>query len=104
LYTFTVDGGSIVTDNEHPHRTPSHGAWMRVGDRQFVTRHIAFRFDPTGNVDGSIELRIVYTVAPDNNTMSGSGVRYERDPDGNLVGPPIPIQSQATRIVPLLPE
>ena len=104
LYTFTVDGGSIVTDNEHPHRTPSHGAWMRVGDRQFLTRHMAFRFDPTGAVTGRIEVRIVYTVAPDGQSMQGAGFRYEYDANDNLLSAPIPIEARATRIVPLLPE
>jgi hypothetical protein len=104
LYSFTVDGCSIVTDNEHPRRTPSHGAWMRVGDRQFVTRHMAFRFEPAGAVTGRIEVRIVYTVAPDDQSMQGTGFRYEYDAEDNLVSPPIPIEARATRIVPLLPE
>ena len=104
LYTFTVDGSSIVTDNEHPRRTPSHGAWMRVGDRQFLTRHIAFRFEPAGTVSGRIEARIVYTVSPDGLTMQGSGLRYHFDAAGNPEGAPIPIQGTGTRIVPLMPE
>ena len=104
LYSFTVDGCSIVTDNEHPQRTPSHGAWMRVGDRQFVTRHMAFRFEPAGNVTGRIEVRIVYTVAADGQSMEGTGLRYEYDGNDNLLSPPIPISARATRIVPLLPE
>src|SRR5207248_9090482 len=55
LQTFTSDGCTISTDDEHPHRTPSHGAWMRVGDRQFLTRHIALRFEPAGAVSGRLE-------------------------------------------------
>src|SRR5436305_5783786 len=76
LQTFTMDGCTISTDDEHPHRTPSHGAWMRVGDRQFLSRHIAFRFDPAGTVSGRIEARIVYTVSPDRLTIQGSGLRH----------------------------
>jgi hypothetical protein len=104
LQTFTSDGCTISTDDEHPHRTPSHGAWMRVGDRQFLTRHMAFRFEPAGAVSGRIEARIVYTVSPDGLTMQGSGLRYHFDAEGNPEGAPIPIQGQGTRIVPLMPE
>jgi hypothetical protein len=104
LQTFTIDGCTISTDNEHPNRTPSHGAWMRVGDRQFLTRHMAFRFEPAGTVSGRIEARIVYSVAPDGQTMQGSGFRYDFDAEDNPTGPPIPIQGRGTRIVPLLPE
>jgi hypothetical protein len=104
LQTFTADGCTISTDNEHPHRTPSHGAWMRVGDRQFLTRHFALRFEPAGEVSGRIEARIVYTVSPDGLTMQGSGLRYHFDAAGNPEGEPIPIQGQGSRIVPLMPE
>src|SRR4051794_1465643 len=40
LQTFTIDGCTIGTDSEHPHRTPSHGAWVHLGERRFLTRHM----------------------------------------------------------------
>jgi hypothetical protein len=43
-------------------------------------------------------------VAPDGQTMQGSGFRYDFDAEDNPTGPPIPIQGRGTRIVPLLPE
>ena len=72
--------------------------------RQVLTRHMAFRFDPTGALNGRIEVRIIYTVAPDGNSMEGTGLRYEFDIQDNLMVAPIPITAQATRIVPLPPE
>lgn len=98
LQTYNADGTHLSLHDEHTNRSPQLGAWTRVGDRQFLMRNISYRFDGSGRRSGEIDVRAVYTVDPDGQTMSGRGIRFETDLDGNLVTPIIPWTSGARRL------
>lgn len=98
LQTYNADGTHLSLHDEHTTRSPQLGAWTRIGDRQFLMRNISYRFAGDGRRSGEIDVRAVYTVDPDGQTMSGRGIRFETDVDGNLITPIIPWTSRARRL------
>jgi len=53
LLTFSSDGTFFRSGDTHPVYSGGHGAWQRVGDREFDATYIAFNFDQTGKWIGS---------------------------------------------------
>jgi hypothetical protein len=99
IHTWHADGTFLSVDDQHPTRSPQPGVWEQIGEREFLFRHLSFRFDrATGTRNGSIEVRGRYTVEPSGMTMRGRGVRLELDLAGTLLQPPIPWTADATRM------
>ena len=49
---------SFRSGDTHPVLSGAHGAWKRVGERDFDATYIAFRFDQSGKWIGSTKTRI----------------------------------------------
>ena len=63
LLTFSSDGTFFRSGDTHP-VSGAHGAWKRVGDREFDATYIAFRFDQNGKWIGSTKTRIHIVAGP----------------------------------------
>ena len=63
LLTFSSDGTFFRSGDTHPVLSGAHGAWKRVGDREFDATYIAFRFDRTKE-NGSTKTRIHIVAGP----------------------------------------
>ncbi len=101
LQVYGADGSLVSVGDDHPSRSPQLGTWREAGERQFLMRNISFRFDQGGNLTGSIDVRVVWTLDPTGNTMTARGVRHELDVADALLGAPIEFEARATRIVPV---
>jgi hypothetical protein len=67
-------------------RSPSHGAWKRMGNRKYGTTTVFFRFDPaSGAYIGTVKLRHELELAPDGQSFAGVGIGELRDANGNLL-------------------
>jgi hypothetical protein len=66
MLTFSSDGAFFRSGDTHPVLSGGHGAWRRVGDKEFDATYIAFRFDQSGKWIGSTETRIHIVAGPDN--------------------------------------
>jgi hypothetical protein len=67
-------------------RSPSHGAWKRIGGRKYGTTKVFFRFDPvSGAYIGTVKLRQELEVAPDGQSFAGVAIGELRDANGNLL-------------------
>jgi hypothetical protein len=102
LETFTVDGGFVATNSQHLDRCPSHGVWVRTGDRTFlVTMHdMTVSIDRRNEVLFTSTVRLEITVDEDGQHHSSRGVREDFDLDGTLLRTQ-PVTGRASRIVPL---
>lgn len=87
LRTYTKGHGVVETANTGAtNRSPSHGAWKRVGHREYGTTLVFFRYDPTTAAYlGTVKLREVLELAPDGQSFTGVSVPEFRDPDGHLL-------------------
>ena len=65
------DGTFFRSGDTHPVLSGAHGAWKRVGDREFDATYIAFRFDQSGKWIGSTKTRIHIVAGPGGNEFSG---------------------------------
>ena len=63
LLTFSSDGTFFRSGDTHPVLSGAHGAWKRVGDREFDATYIAFRFDQNGKWIGSTKTRYILFLA-----------------------------------------
>jgi hypothetical protein len=74
-----ANGGATV-------RSPSHGAWERIGERKYASTIVFFRYDPaSGAYIGTLKLRSEMELAPDGQSFTGVAVGELRDPNGNLL-------------------
>ena len=71
LLTFSSDGIFFRSGDTHPVLSGAHGAWKRVGDREFDATYIAFRFDQSGKWIGSTKTRIHIVAGPGGNEFTG---------------------------------
>ena len=71
LLTFSSDGTFFRSGDTHPVLSGAHGAWKRVGDREFDATYIAFRFDENRKWIGSTKTRIHIVPGPGDNEFSG---------------------------------
>src|SRR2546427_13221789 len=67
LLTFSSDGTFFRSGDTHPVLSGAHGAWKRVGDREFDATYIAFRFDENRKWIGSTKKRIHIIPGPGDN-------------------------------------
>src|SRR5215468_1749687 len=71
LLTFSSDGTFFRSGDTHPVLSGAHGAWKRVGDKEFDATYIAFRFDQSGKWIGSTKTRIHIIAGPGDNEFTG---------------------------------
>ena len=79
LLTFSSDGTFFRSGDTHPVLSGGHGAWKRVGDREFDATYIAFRFDQERKWIGSTKTRIHIIPGPGDNEFSGVAKVSTRD-------------------------
>ena len=71
LLTFSSDGTFFRSGDTHPVLSGAHGAWKRVGDREFDATYIAFRFDQSGKWIGSTKTQMHIVAGPGGNEFTG---------------------------------
>lgn len=71
LATFTSDGTFLRSGDTHPMLSVAHGAWKRLGDRDFEATYVALRFDESRKFIGTQSTRIRITLGPDENEFTG---------------------------------
>ncbi len=86
LLTFSSDGTFFRSGDTHPVLSGGHGAWKRVGDREFDATYIAFRFDQNGKWIGSTKTRIHIISGPGDNEFTGVAKVSTRDLKDDEIG------------------
>ena len=86
LLTFSSDGTFFRSGDTHPVLSGAHGAWKRVGDKEFDATYIAFRFDQSGKWIGSNKTRIRIIPGPGENEFTGVAKVSTRDLHDKEVG------------------
>ena len=86
LLTFSSDGTFFRSGDTHPVLSGAHGAWKKVGDREFVATYIAFRFDQDRKWIGSTKTRIHIIPGPGGNDFTGVAKASLRDLQDKEVG------------------
>jgi hypothetical protein len=86
LLTFSSDGTFFRSGDTHPVLSGAHGAWKRVGDKEFDATYIAFRFDQSGKWVGSTKTRIHIIPGPGDNEFTGIAKVSTRDLQDKEVG------------------
>ncbi len=82
LLTFTSDGTFFRSGDTHPVLSVAHGAWKRIGDREFDATYIALRFDENRKFVGTQKTRIRITLGPGENEFTGLAKVSLLDLDG----------------------
>jgi hypothetical protein len=86
LLTFSSDGTFFRSGDTHPVLSGAHGAWKRVGDRDFDATYIAFRFDQDRKWIGSTKTRIHIISGPGDDEFSGVAKVSTRDLQDKEIG------------------
>ncbi len=86
LLTFSSDGTFFRSGDTHPVLSGGHGAWTRVGEREFDATYIAFRFDENRKWIGSTKTRIHIISGPGDNAFTGLAKVSTRDLQDKEVG------------------
>ena len=86
LLTFSSDGTFFRSGDTHPVLSGAHGAWKRVGDKEFDATYIAFRFDQSGKWIGSTKTRIHIIPGPGDDEFTGLAKVSTRDLQDKEVG------------------
>src|SRR5437870_8499387 len=86
LLTFSSDGTFFRSGDTHPVLSGGHGAWKRVGDKEFDATYIALRFDQSGKWIGSTKTRIRIIPGPGDNEFTGVAKVSTRDLQDKEVG------------------
>ena len=86
MLTFSSDGTFFRSGDQHPVLSGAHGAWKRVGDKEFNATYIAFRFDQNGKWIGSTKTRIHIIAGPGDNDFTGVAKVSTRDLQDKEIG------------------
>ena len=86
MLTFSSDGTFFRSGDTHPVLSGAHGAWKRVGDREFHATYVAFRFDQGGKWIGSQFVRAHLILSPDGNEFTGKAKVSVRDLQDKEIG------------------
>lgn len=83
-------------------RSPGHGVWRQVGQRQYESRFQFFRYDQPApaNASGRQDVRVLITLDRDGDRYTGEVEAQQTDLDGNAVGPPLCGAAEGTRLNP----
>ncbi len=84
LYTFSSDGTMILTNVNHPYRSPGHGSWTQTGEREFLTTFVALLFSEDGSFRGTVRLRQRIRFEDSDNAWSSEAFVENFDVEGNL--------------------
>ena len=84
--SFSSDGTFFRSGDTHPVLSGGHGAWKRIGDKEFDATYIAFRFDQNGKWIGSTKTRIHIIPGPADHEFTGVAKVSVRDLQDNEVG------------------
>jgi hypothetical protein len=79
MLTFSSDSTFFRSGDTHPVLSGAHGAWKRVGDKEYDATYIAFRFDQNGKWIGSTKTRIHIIAGPGDNDFTGVAKVSTRD-------------------------
>ena len=79
LLTFSSDGTFFRSGDTHPVLSGAHGAWKRIGGKEFDATYIAFRFDQSGKWIGSTKTRIRIVPGPGPDEFTGVAKVSTRD-------------------------
>ena len=85
LLTFSSDGTFFRSGDTHPVYSGGHGAWKRVGDREFDATYIAFLFEQNGKWIGSNKVRIHIVQGPGANEFTAATKTSTRDLQDNEI-------------------
>ncbi len=85
LLTFSSDGTFFRSGDTHPVYSGGHGAWKRVGEKEFEASYIAFTFDQTGKWTGSNLVRIRIVQGPGDNEFTATTKSSIRDLEDNEI-------------------
>ena len=86
LLTFSSDGTFFRSGDTHPVYSGGHGAWKRVGEREFEASYIAFTFNQDGKWSGSNLVRIRIIQGPGDNDFTATTKSARRDLQDNEIG------------------
>lgn len=86
MLTFSSDGTFFRSGDTHPVLSGAHGAWKRVGEREFDATYVAFRFDQGGKWVGSQVVRAHFILSADGNEFTGKAKVSLRDLQDKEVG------------------
>ncbi len=86
LLTFSSEGTFFRSGDTHPVLSGGHGAWMRVGDKEFDATYIAFRFSQSGKWIASTKTRIHIILGPGDNEFTGLAKVSQLDLQENELG------------------
>ena len=86
LLTFSSDGTFFRSGDTHPVLSGGHGAWKRVGDKEFDATYIAFRFDQDRKWIGSAKTRIHIISGPGDDEFTGVAKVSTRDLQDKEIG------------------
>jgi len=85
LLTFSSDGTFFRSGDTHPVYSGGHGAWKRVGQREFEASYIAFTFDQAGKWTGSNLVGIRIVQGPGDNEFTATTKAAIRDLQDNVI-------------------
>jgi hypothetical protein len=85
LLTFSSDGTFFRSGDTHPVYSGGHGAWKRVGDKEFDATYIAFTFDQAGKWTGSNKVRIHIIQGPGDDEFTATTKSSRRDLQDNEI-------------------
>ena len=83
--TFTSDGQELMVDTSPPAiDNVCNGIWLQTGPATYKLKHVAWTFDPSGNLLGSAVFQTVITLGNKANTFTGTTTILAYDTYGNL--------------------
>lgn len=86
LATFAGGGGVVETVLLPPVITPAHGAWEKIGKREYAFAVVHHLVDQSGNPTGTVKAKSILTLtSPDEFEATFEGTFF--DPQGNPVFP-----------------
>ncbi len=85
LLTFSSDATFFRSGDTHPVYSGGHGAWKRIGDREFDATYIAFTLDPNGKWTGSNKVRIHIIQGPGDDEFTATTKSSRRDLQDNEI-------------------
>jgi hypothetical protein len=84
LTTFSPDG-TVIASGSDGTASPSHGVWVRVGDRKFLMTVYLFNFNESRVLATITKARINLQLSPDGQTVKGTNEVVVMDPNGKVL-------------------
>ena len=101
-YNTFHQGGTLSDFNWIPagFRSPGHGVWRHIGQRQYESRFQFFRYDQPApaTASGRQDVRVRITLDRDGDHYTGEVAAQQTDLAGNPAGPPLCGDAVGTRL------